>query len=139
MLTSPKTNAYTGNMELELKVIENPTYSDSYKRFSVWLMLEGKAVAWAVVSDSSEHGQYLCLCDIETRPGYQRQGYAKKLIALITDEMGKPLALTGALTPEGWNAFHGKLPLLPKYEEPTAPNFRSMTFVEDWDRMYAPS
>lgn len=126
-------------MELKLEITQNRTYSESFKRYSAWLTLDGKAIAWAVIADSPEHGEYLCLCDIETRPGYQRQGYAKKLIDLVSEEMGRPLALTGALTPEGWEAFHGKLPLLPKYEEPKAPNYRSMTFVEDWDKRYAPS
>lgn len=129
--------AMENNVTLDVEM--SPSWTASYKRYSVWLLLGGKAVAWAVVSDDPSQDGYLCLCDIETRPGYQRQGYAKKLMELVSDKLGKPLALSGSLTPEGWAAFQGKLPILPGYPVPSGPSYRSMTFVEDWDKRYAPS
>lgn len=126
-------------MEFELKVEHTRTWDASLKRSSVWLLLDGKAVAWAVIEDAPVYEGYICLCDIETRPGFQGKGYARKIMELISETMGKPLGLTGSLTPEGWNALHGKLPILPTYKDPAGPTFRSMTFVDDWDKFYAPS
>jgi hypothetical protein len=124
---------------MELKVEQKRTWAGCPQRFSAWLMLDGKAVAWAVFEDAPEYGGFICLCDIETRPGFQGKGYARQIMSLIAENTGKPLATTGSFTPEGWKAFSGKLPVLPKYDEPTGPSYRSMTFVDDWDKFYAPS
>ena len=124
---------------MELVVEQKRTLGDFPKRFTAWLMDDAKAVAWAVFEDGAEYGGFTCLCDIETRPGHQGKGYARQIMSLIAETTGKPLATTGSFTPEGWKAFHGKIPVLPKYDVPTGPSYRSMTFVEDWDKLYAPS
>jgi GNAT superfamily N-acetyltransferase len=132
-------DAYTDAMEYELRIEQKRTWSDTLSRASVWLILDGKAIAWAVFEEGAEYGDYFCLCDIETRPGYQGKGYARKLIEMLVAHTGKPVAGTGSFTPEGWKSFGDIVPVLSGYPVPSGPSFRSMTFVDDWDRFYAPS
>lgn len=106
--------------------------------YKAWLFVDGKAVAYARLMEQGSYNDYVCVCDIETREGYRSQGYAKKLLSMASAEMGKKMATTGSFTPEGFQAFYGKLHQLKGYGEGyDHPTFNSMNFVHDWEELYA--
>lgn len=103
-----------------------------------WLVVDGKPVCYMRLMEKDYYGGFVCLCTLETRKEFQRQGYATLMIRMVEEALGKKLASSDGFTPEGFAAVCGKIPMLPLYEAPTKPNFESMTFVEDWDKMHGP-
>lgn len=122
-------------METKLILEERNLY---YRSWMAWLLVDGVPVSFMRLMEKDSYEGFVCLCTIETRPGYQRKGYAKEIIRLAEEALGKKLAFSDGFTPEGFAALCGKIPMLPHYEAPTKPNYESMTFVEDWDKMYGP-
>jgi len=75
--------------------------------------------------------------DIEVRPGYRGQGYAKKMILTVEKLTGKTLRTTGGFTPEGWAALGQKIPVDERYASYPEPgiHYDSMNFVQDWNKL----
>lgn len=111
----------------------------SHRSYEAWLIVDGVTVSYLHLMTTDYYDGYACVCDIETREGHQRKGYAKEIMKRASEELGMPLATSGSFTPEGFAALHGKLPLLAGYPELTKPVFNSMTFVRDWDKQYGPN
>ena len=95
------------------------------------LIINNTAVAYLKLLSKEEYQGMASLCTIETRPGYQGKGYAKELIARAENTTNLVIGSTGGFTPEGFNAFNGKLPRIGSNPEPTGPSFESMTFIEN--------
>lgn len=126
-------------MTTELIMNSRPAYGfNVLAKFEAWLLVDGKPIVFMNLMEKDYYEGFVCLCTIETRAGYQRQGYAKKMIALVEEKLGQKLASSDGFTPEGFAAICGKIPMLPLYEAPSRPNYDSMTFVKDWDKMHGP-
>lgn len=112
----------------------NHMYSDW---FETWLLVDEKPVAYVKLSSKPEYKGSMCICTIETRSEYRRQGYSKLLLELAEKEFSKPLVTNASFTPEGFAAL-GSRPVLPGYEPATKASWESMDFVRDWDTMQGP-
>lgn len=97
------------------------------------LCINNTPVAYLKLLTKEEFNGMASLCTIETRPGYQGKGYAKELLHRAEKEINLTIGTTGGFTPEGFNAFHGKLPRIGTNPEPIAPSFESMTFIQNWE------
>jgi GNAT superfamily N-acetyltransferase len=75
-----------------------------------------------------------CICDIEVRDEYRGQGLAKRLIHSVEDQIGGRLHTTGSFTPEGRAALAAATPQASGYPA-RQHDFRSMTFIHDWDAL----
>lgn len=122
-------------MEFKL-VMHKRTLTATMFRYDAWLLMDGKAVSYLDLLDRPDYNGLVCACTVETREGYERQGLSKKIMEMASSELGKPLGCSGGFTPEGFVAFAGKLPLVPGGEKSDKPQYRSMKFVNDWDKLY---
>ena len=111
---------------------------DVIAKYEAWLVVDGVPVSYMHLMEKESYEGFVCLCTLETREGYQRKGYSKIMMRMVEEKLGQKLASGDGFTPEGFAAVCGKIPMLPLYEAPTKPNYDSMTFVEDWDKMYGP-
>lgn len=118
-------------------------YPGGPKKYRTWLLVDGIEVAYLNLMMVDEYftgdtEPTLLLCDIEVREEYRRQGYSKEIIKQANEHFGMPVLTTGSYTPEGLAALKGRIPLARgSKEDDQEPSFRSMTFVEDWDKHYA--
>lgn len=124
-------------MTTELKFAEyRPGYFPSHNQYEAWLLVDGNPVSYLNIMVMDGYDEYAVICDIETREGHERKGYAKELIKRSSEALGKPFAVTGSFTPEGFAALNGKFPILPGYTDYGKPVCNPMKFVYDWDAMY---
>lgn len=123
-------------INLEFEEIRS-IWATENKMYDAWLTIDGKAIAYAHLLETPEYNGEVCVCDIETREGYRQQGYATLIMSMIHEKLGQPLAMSGGFTPEGFTAFNGKVPILYGHTAPTKANFRSMTFIHDWEARQA--
>lgn len=118
-------------------------YMKGHKEYRTWLLVDGIEVAYLSVMLVDEYftgdtTPTLLLCDIEVREEYRRQGYSKEIIKAVSEHFGQQVLTTGSYTPEGLAALKGRVPLARgSKEDNTKPSFRSMNFVEDWEKHYA--
>lgn len=119
----------TNNVELKSRKEHSP-FATEYK-FA--LVINNTPVAYLKLLAKEEFNGMASLCTIETRPGYQGEGYATTLIRKAEEATNLIIGTTGGFTPEGFHAFNGKLPRIGSNPEPTAPTFESMTFINNWD------
>lgn len=111
-----------------------PGMHPTHQRFEAWLIKDGTAVSYLTIMVAKGIDSKLaCICELETREGYKRQGYATELMKRASEKLGMDLATTGGFTPEGFDAFHSKLPLWNGYSNPSKPSYSQMTFVNDWE------
>lgn len=94
-----------------------------------------EGVAVGMLHWSERAGAEAVICDIEVREAYRGKGYAKKLITTVEGLIGRKLHTTGGFTPEGLAAL-GNTPLAKGEYAKAEVHYRSMNFVEDWDRLY---
>jgi hypothetical protein len=124
-------------MTTELKFSEyRPGYYPSHKQYEAWLLVDGTPVSYLNLMVAEGYEGYACICDIETRDGHERKGYAKELLKMASEALGMPLAVTGSFTPDGFASLNGKFPLLPGYTDYGKPVCKPMKFVYDWDNFY---
>lgn len=124
-------------MTTELQFSEyRPGFYPSHKQYEAWLLVDGTPVSYVNLMVTEGYEGHACICDIETREGHERKGYAKEILKRVEAEMQMPLAVTGSFTPEGFAALNGKYPLLPGYTDFGKPVCKPMKFVYDWDKMY---
>lgn len=122
-------------MATQMKFSEyRPGMHPTHQKYEAWLIVDGKAVSYLSIMVSEKiDAERACICELETREGYKQQGYARQLMKQASKELGMTLATTGGYTPEGFDAFKGKLPIWKGYTEPAKPSYSQMTFVRDWD------
>lgn len=120
---------------MQLKDTTGYSTTEGYKDYQSWLIVDGTPVAFLHLMSKKEYEGMLSICSVEVREGHERKGYAKSLISMAEKELGQTIGSNGSYTPEGFAAFNGKLPLLPKHTAPEKPKFESMTFVKNWDEM----
>lgn len=116
-------------------LVENASrYNPAYKRG--WLRLaDGTVVGMIHWSNREGESERPCICDIEVREEYRGQGYAKRLIHAVEDQIGDRLHTTGSFTPEGRAAL-SETPQRPGFPvEGPKHDFRSMNFVHDWENL----
>lgn len=103
-----------------------------------YLFLTVRGVNVAAVKIYEEDGP--SLCDIETRPEYRHQGYAKELLKQVADLYGvERVSHTGGYTQAGFDFISKHLDRsgtrepaevrFPEYDEETNP----FSIIEDWD------
>lgn len=100
------------------------------------MLVDGIAVSYLKLMTKDEYAGWASLCTIETRPGFQKKGYAKSIIAEAGEALGLEVGITGGYTPEGFVAFSGKVPRILGIPEPKKATFESMTFIEDWNHFH---
>lgn len=111
-----------------------PGMHPTHQKFEAWLIVDGIAVSYlSIMVAKGIDSQHACICEMETREGYKRKGYATELMKRASAELGLKLATTGGFTPEGFDAFHNKLPIWKGYSNPTKPSYKQMNFVKNWD------
>lgn len=126
----------TTTMTATMKLSEyNPGMHPTHQKYEAWLLIDGQAVSYlSIMVAKGIDASRACICELETREGYKRMGYARRLLDMASAELGMTLATTGGFTPEGFDAFKGKLPIWKGYTEPAKPSYSQMTFVQDWDK-----
>lgn len=114
---------------MNYELVDKTGYArDNSKHY--FLLADGVPVTYVKVYPDYAEGIPVSLADIETRPEYQRQGYASKALAMIAERYGvDKLHHDGGYTPEGFAFIK---PLLSGCDA-TEPEFREQTFVVDWD------
>ncbi|MBC9706001.1 MAG: GNAT family N-acetyltransferase [Enterococcus sp.] len=122
-------------MSTQLLVQDQIDWSDrGIEDYSMFLAVDNVVVAYAHLLHHPHYGENVfCLCAVEVREGYRGKGYARQIMTLIEEKKGYSLATTGSYTPEGFEAFNGKLPLLPEGVDHGRATFGSMSFIKDWD------
>jgi len=108
------------------------SYASTYEFI---MLADGIAVSYVKLLHKAEYGDMVTLCTIETRPGFQRKGYAKVILAKASEALGLKVGSTGGYTPEGFVAFSGKIPRILEIPEEKKPTFESMTFIDDWENL----
>lgn len=126
-------------MTIEMQFSELRPGMTSHHSYEAWLIVDGVTVSYLHLMTTDYYNGYACVCDIETREGHERKGYATEIMRRASEKLGMPLATTGSFTPEGFAALYGKLPLLTGYEDMGRPVYKSMKFVADWDKKYGPN
>jgi hypothetical protein len=102
--------------------------------YESWLLVDDVPVSYAKIWDKPSYNGKLCVCTIETREGYRRQGYSKTILNLVEEQLGKIICTNADFTPEGFLALANR-PVLDGYEPATSPRADSMNFVRDWCSM----
>lgn len=102
--------------------------------YEAWLQVDGVTVAYAKIWDKPSYNGKLCVCTIETREGYRRQGHSKTILSLAEKRLGKAICTNADFTPEGFAALRDR-PVLDGYEPATGPRADSMNFVSNWEGM----
>ena len=132
ILSSPR---WTDRIVLKddyMLLVENTRHRDFFKS---WLRDKSGATI-GMLHWSQQENRPAVLCDIEVRDGYRDQGNAKRMIEAVEEKIGEKLHTTGSFTPEGF-AKLSKTPLNGEYGQlPAKIRFNSMTFVEDWHKLY---
>lgn len=119
------------------------SYMAGHKEYRTWLLVDGVEVAYLSLMMVDEYftgdtAPTLLVCDIEVREEYRGRGYSKEIVKAASEHFGIQVMTTGSYTPEGLVALKGRIPLARgSKEDETKPSFRSMKFVEDWDKHYA--
>lgn len=102
-----------------------------------WLLVDEKPVSYVKLVEKPDYKGTMCICTIETRKEFRRQGYSSLMLDMVAKEQDKALATNASFTPEGFAAL-GSRPVLPGYEPATKANWEAMDFVRDWDTMVGP-
>lgn len=122
------------SMKLILNDVSNGSTPLHVTWYEAWLQIDGMTVSDAKIWDKPSYNGKLCVCTIETREGYRRQGYSTAILQLAEAQLGKTICTNADFTPEGFLAL-SKCPVLDGYEPATAPKADPMNFVRDWDAM----
>lgn len=125
--------------------------SDPRVDIYAWLYKNREPVSMAQIlfqEDPSERSsRESVIGSIETKPEVRRLGYGKQIVNLLAKELFKgELYSGGSYTPEGFAAFHNRLPLTKEAlidrdrrsvnSEQSWVTFQSMNFVEDWSKRH---
>ena len=120
----------TATAELVRNIPYNRRHSDW------WLVIDNTVVAYARTYHDDWQGGTEKLCDVETREEYRNQGYAKKILAMIAEEVGvKRVYHSGSYTPDGFNFLYSTGIIGDQPTPVNGPTCNPMTFVRDWDEM----
>lgn len=114
-------------------------YHDRWKETwnTLWLIdPQGITVGYIcyIYDQSREHDNpyRFMLESIEVRDRFRGRGLAKFMIDAVQQHIGESMHCTGSFTPEGYAALAGYLPVADQTDNIV--EFKSMSFVRDWDK-----
>lgn len=136
-LPNPVTSEVIGSIETDVdRIVLRRSSKRWASNFEYWLRdTLGNPMGYikVMVHDTGE----FALCDIEVRPEYRGHKLSHRLIRAVEKIQGQELIHTGGYTPEGLAAIAGLFHDKEYIEGERKRTFNSMTFVDDWDKMWA--